>query len=134
MEINEAKQYVTNKTAAIWQELQQSYNCGTMPEVSISLAPTKWAGFAWRSGTKIEINLAYVMSHSLDNADATIAHELAHIVQYRCFPKAKQAHGKEFRSILDCLFMDNSTHHYMSVSAAKNAAKKLKDEFDADSI
>lgn len=43
----------------------------------------------------------------------TLAHELAHVIQYVCFPHAKQAHGPEWKRIMRDLGFEPSTYHSM---------------------
>ncbi len=133
MNIPDLKKAIMAHAVASWAELQATYNCGELPPINFVLKATNSAGFAMYKGA-IELNLAYAASEGMRAFAPTIDHELAHIVQFRCFPNAKQAHGVEFRCILDSLFADNSTHHNYDVRKAASTAKQLKNAFDLDSI
>lgn len=70
------------------------------------------AGLAHRSG-HVEFNEVLMARHPED-FDVTIIHEVAHIVTFKVFPNAKQAHGPEFKRVMRMLGVDNPTrcHSY----------------------
>lgn len=65
----------------------------------------------------IDLNSYFVetgLDHILNN---TIPHELAHIVQKVLYPRAKQAHGPEWKRIMRHVFnVEPSTYHSMDVA------------------
>lgn len=125
----EAKLFISDKTATIWKEYQAVYNCGTVPVTEFLIKPVGYSGKAYYRLQKVEYNLAYFCTHqNLAELEQTIAHELAHIVQFRCFPCAAQAHGTEFRMILSLAGYKTDTYHQYDVKAAKAAVKELRDQ------
>lgn len=124
----EAKLWLIDQQNRIWKLFQDTYNCGSVPAIEFSTKKSKVAAFAFYSG-KVEYTLSYFCTHQeLKELEQIVAHEVAHIVQFRVFPKAKQAHGTEFRSILEFAGYKPDTYHKFSVSRAKSGVKKLKDE------
>jgi predicted SprT family Zn-dependent metalloprotease len=104
----------------IWEQFSFTYNCGPIPEIEFTTRKSNYAGKAYLFSQKVEFNLRYAEEPSFMD---TVAHELAHIIQFRLFPRAKQAHGPEFRAILDSIGSDSSTYHRYNVTTAKS--KKL---------
>lgn len=133
MDIAAIKQQIEERANLHWQELSKCFNCGALPKIAYIMKPSKIAAFAYYNGI-VEFNLCYAITEGIDTYDRTIAHELAHIVQFRCFPNAKQAHGREFRYILDSIFMPSTTYHTYNVRAAAQAVKQHQAAFDIDSI
>lgn len=117
----QATLYIQKTAKAAWFEFQQIYNCGLLPEIVIQSHKTGTAGTAFRNGKKVTFNLRYAMSEG-SAFDRTIYHELAHIIQFRLFPNASQAHGPEFRAIMESVGKDGSTYHSYSVRAAKSVS------------
>lgn len=124
----EAKLFISEVSSKVWKEYQQVYNCGDQPPILYEIKAKSGAGFAYYSG-KVKYNLAYFCTvEDKQELEQIVAHELAHIVQYRCFPRAKQAHGTEFRTILALAGYKTDTYHRMDVAKAKAATKTLKDQ------
>ena len=125
----EAKLFISDKTATIWKEYQAVYNCGTVPLTEFLIKAVNYSGRAYRYALKVEYNLAYFCTHpNLAELEQTIAHELAHIVQFKCFPNASQAHGPEFRMILSLAGYAPDTYHHYDMRKAKAACKELRDQ------
>lgn len=59
----------------------------------------------------------------------TVPHEVAHLVTHKLFPKAKQAHGPEWRMVMAKLgVVDNSRCHSYDISAVSNKRQsRVKD-------
>ena len=124
----EARIFVQSEVTRVWREYQALFNCGAEPPVEFTTRAVGSAGFAYYSG-KVSFNLTYICSHeSKFEHINTIAHELAHIVQYRLYPRAKQGHGPEFKQIMILAGYCADTYHHMSKAKAKLAEKKIKDE------
>ena len=61
-----------------------------------------------------------IMSEQTDEAfTSTIIHEISHFVTYKLYPKAKQAHGPEFKWIMRKLGAIPNTYHNYSVASIK---------------
>ncbi len=125
---DQATEFIETEAIAIWKQYQAIYNCGEMPPVTCEIENSKTAGFAYYNQAKgIKLNLAFFCTHANElDLKETIAHELAHIVQFRCFPKAKQAHGTEFRFVMQSIGYSGNTYHYMDPGKAKAAIKAIQ--------
>jgi predicted metal-dependent hydrolase len=123
----DAEQHITELAERIWKDARIHWALlGTMPPVFCVIKSNRVAGFAYYSG-KVEFNLAYACTlEKLTDFDQTVAHELAHIIQYRLYPKALQAHGIEFRGILARLGYRGDRCHSYSVHKAKASTAKIK--------
>ena len=86
------------------------------------------AGVCWQYNGKIWINSAYYHGcvESKIKVTEICAHEIAHYLQWVWYPKAKQAHGVEFRQIMQAIGYAGDTYHTMDVSKAKAASKSSK--------
>lgn len=124
----EAKIFTQETASKVWKQYKQAFNCGELPPIEFTERATRTAGFAYYSG-KVSFNLTYLCSHpNQAELEDLIAHELAHIVQYRVYPRVKQAHGPEFRLIMQLIGYSGRTYHAMSKERAKQAEKQIKDE------
>jgi len=128
----DAEQYILATSSAIWKIARMYYEelPEQPPKIVCSSEATKYAGVAYFNLTKgIKYNLAFICSmENHTEFDRTIAHELAHVIQFRLYPRAKQAHGPEFRAIMLVLGYNGSTYHSYSVSKAKSIAKSLQQD------
>lgn len=121
-DINSVEDSIMATAKKYWQDYEESLldTIGELPPITFVFKKSGTAGFAYYSGT-VEYNLAYFLSHSKDNdLEELIAHELAHIIQFRIYPSAKQNHGPEFKYIMNCIGFSGRTYHSMSVSSAKS--------------
>lgn len=124
----QARDYIDTVSTKLWSNISAVYGAavGNIPIIEYELKASGIAGKAYYSG-KVVFNVAYVMALSTpEQFDETIAHELAHIVQYRIYPRAKQAHGTEFRDIMAWLGYSGCTYHSYDSSRAKAVAKENK--------
>ena len=126
---DQATDFIDSESRSIWFLLNKQFNCGEIPRIDFEIKKSKTAGFAFYNPKKgILFNLAYFCTHeNMQDLKEVIAHELSHIVQYRVFPQAKQAHGIEFRFIMQQIGFTGDTYHYMSVSKAKAAISSIKE-------
>jgi len=124
-----AEQYITEQVIKLWAQYRTVFNSLPVnpPTVTCTVKATRTAGFAYYDLTKgVEFNIAYLCSLTFkENFVPIIAHELAHVIQYRLYPKAKQAHGVDFRYIMQSIGFNGNTYHSFSVSKAKAKAKEL---------
>lgn len=120
----EAIAFIKEEYENAWNNYSKTFNLAPYkkPECIIINKSIRIAGFAYRNCNKVEFNLAYCMTEK-DKFSRTIYHEVAHIVQFLLFPNAKQAHGSEFRHIMNSQGLDGSTYHTYSVTKAKAVAK-----------
>lgn len=112
-------EFIARTAEEYWYEYSLVYNCGELPPIEYTNNKTRIAGKAYRINgkDKVSFNLRFAEEKEYYN---TIAHELAHIIQFRLFPNALQAHGAEFRSIMASIGANPNTYHYYSVAAAKS--------------
>lgn len=128
----EAELFIDTHANSIWKNAQNTFKDlkdKEMPKIEYPIKSAKWAGLAWRYGHKIEFNIAFLCT--LENPNEfikTIAHELSHIITWRLYPNAKQSHGPEFKWVMKMLGYNGNTYHTYSVSKAKNAVERLKNE------
>jgi hypothetical protein len=129
---NQAIDFILSSSEEVWAAYKTIYNLPSLPSILIGSEAKGTAGRAYKRGYKVWFNVAYCMTEG-DAFIRTIRHELAHIIQLLLFPHARQAHGPEFRSILQNVGWDSSTYHTYNVVEAKQVAKKHK-VFLIDSI
>lgn len=78
--------------------------CKKFPKMDSKIPPIKFftdgrkAGTAARKTHTCSFNTV-IAEHVGEDFRSTIIHEIAHIVQFREYPRAKQAHGPEFKAI-----------------------------------
>ena len=132
----EAISFAKREAASIWELTAFILpNIGILPVIQTVNKGVGRAGSAWQRAGIIEINIAYICSHdSIEQHRCTIAHELAHIIVWRLYPKAKQAHGAEFRYIMGLMGFDSSTYHSMSRKEAAKAVTAIETSLLIDSI
>lgn len=118
------------KKIEFWSNLEEFYLLPMceIPQLDIYSEKSGYAGKAYYYSNKIWLNSAYFLEENKYEIFNTLAHELCHIAQRIVYPKAKQAHGPEFRELMNYLGYDGKTYHYMNVSKAKQKAKN--DPFD----
>lgn len=77
----------------------------------------------------ITISEDYLREHEAQTLHRTVAHEVCHIYTKYYFPFAKQAHGPEFRRLMDSIKVDSSTYHDMKLKDGPTIARKTKTRF-----
>jgi predicted SprT family Zn-dependent metalloprotease len=85
------------------------------------------AGKAYPKLRKVEFNTK--LMHNVDYTN-TVIHELAHIFTADRFPHAKQAHGPEFRMIMQELGGKPNTYHNYEVQKAKRTLQRVVGKCD----
>lgn len=91
---------------------------------SIELFPAKFksssgVAITKRGGYQIDIN-SFFVDHHLDQVlNTTIPHEISHIIQWVVYPRAKQAHGPEWRKIMRYVFGIDDAKTYHSLDTSK---------------
>ena len=127
-------------TATVWSHycgakdlglltLGNTASAWSIPKCRTVFSASNIAGCAYRHVNRIEINAAFFLEDTIvtySNLEETIAHEIAHVIQFKHWPSAKQAHGPEFRSIMASIGYTGNTYHRMNVSVAKQAARKVR--------
>lgn len=98
------------------------------PTLRYVIQKSRVAGRAYYHDNVIEMNLSYACTGSPEDMRETIAHELSHLGCFALFSRVKQAHGPEFRSIMQCLGYAGNTYHKYDVHMAKKAVKGLRDD------
>jgi predicted SprT family Zn-dependent metalloprotease len=126
--ISETETYVLRRVPELWGQFRTVWLelPASAPHVELVVKDVRSIGFAYYNYDKgIRFNLAYVASlNNIVDFDTVIAHELAHIVQYRIYPQAKQAHGKEFRLIMS--LMGYAGARYISGYSSKVVSEVVK--------
>ena len=98
------------------------------PELVCICKGVNYAGRYFPSGNIMQINTAYYDGINDIDLQQTIAHELAHHIQWMLFPQFKQWHGPEFRHIMQGIGYSGDTYHDMNPKIAAQRAAKAKTE------
>ena len=89
----------------------------------------KIAGLAHMSRNKVSYNSNYIDQD--DFWATTIKHEVAHHIQHWIYPFARQAHGTEFRQIMQVLGCSGRTYHSMSTPQLEDfKARKRENQIE----
>lgn len=75
-------------------------------------------GYAYMRSNRIELNEQLFLANEETFFKDIIVHECAHLIQYVKYPRAKQAHGPEFKYIMVGLGSNPDRCHTMDVSVA----------------
>ena len=122
----ETEFWIREVVSKVWKDAEQFGNIGTEPIVRMCVKANRVAGTARQRKGIVEYNLTFACTAPREEYIVTIVHELAHILQYRLYPKAPQAHGPEFRTIMELLGYSGRTYHSYNVSKAKQAINEIK--------
>lgn len=136
MNTSQRMEYIAALYNSIWNLyceslLGESVSKLEKPKLEILAKPTQYAGRCWYHKKLVEINLPYFMDNTPEidaELKETIAHELAHWIVWNLYPLHKQAHGPEFRLVMQSVGYSGNTYHTMDVSRAKKVAKEVKDD------
>jgi predicted SprT family Zn-dependent metalloprotease len=101
------------------QEMVKSFDPSVMVEF---FEHNTIAGKAYPKERKVAFNTK--LMHNVDFSN-TVIHELAHIFTADRFPLAKQAHGPEFRMVMQELGGVANTYHSYEVQKAKRMLKRI---------
>jgi SprT protein len=80
---------------------------------------TKVAGWAFPSRNMVKFNTV-LAEENWDHFDETIRHEIAHLIAFKVYPRLKQAHGPEFRSVCQALGGSGRTFHSYDISSVRS--------------
>ena len=97
----------------------------TVPEIGF-FSKSGIAGKAWYTEHRVEFNEILALENK-ETFITTIAHELAHLITFQIYPNAKQAHGPEFKSVMEALGYDPRTYHTYDVSSV--SARRVKTRY-----
>lgn len=91
----------------------------------------KTAGYAYQAECRIELNTQLLIDNFDEFMETTIPHEVAHIIQAHKFPRAKQAHGPEFRLICMQIGFPKAgrTHHNFDLSGVVTVKEKKRFQY-----
>lgn len=99
-------------------------------EVIIKRINGRIAGQAFLSADRIHISEDYLRDCTDDVIATTVPHEVCHLYVNKYFPRAKQHHGPEFRSLMRSIGCEGSTYHSMKLShETKNLLTKTKTRY-----
>ena len=98
------------------------------PELVCICKGVQYAGRYFTAGNIMQINTAYYDGINDIQLQQTIAHELAHHIQWMLFPQFKQWHGPEFRHIMQGIGYSGDTYHSMNPAIAAQRAARAKTE------
>jgi predicted SprT family Zn-dependent metalloprotease len=84
------------------------------------------AGRAYLGINCIHISPDYLKEFPEHVMNVTVPHEVVHLYVAKYFPRAKQAHGPEFRRLMRCIGLSGDTYHKMILSNAPPRQTRLK--------
>lgn len=93
-------------------------------KVSNGLGTTAGICHSTQFGTTftLEFNRQIIEREGIEEFENTITHEIAHAIQKIIYPRAKQAHGPEFKKIHIVLGGNGKTHHSYDVKGLRKRA------------
>lgn len=77
------------------------------------------AGTAYPSNKHVDISEDYLNLNKEQVLNTTVPHEICHIYVAKYFPYAKQAHGPQFRHLMQLLGLEGHTYHSMGLPAGQ---------------
>jgi predicted SprT family Zn-dependent metalloprotease len=84
-----------------------------IPKVEVTKLGKGTSGQAFYYPPTIKISIDYISEFEDQILNRTVPHEVVHHYVKKYHPRAKQAHGPEFRRIMEALGCDSSTKHSM---------------------
>lgn len=90
------------------------------------------AGSARYSKSEVAISEDYLQFHPEHIFDVTIPHEICHHYVDKYFPRAKQAHGPEFRRLMNILGLKGDTYHSLGVVPGTSGKKQMRIEYKCE--
>jgi len=130
-------QYVRDEVLTRMDQAMQYYARSLdVPEVKFHRNVTR-AGQAYGRGNWVEFNIGYLMSDRLedriDMIEETIPHEVAHIIVYQLWSKAKP-HGEEWQKVMRTVFRiePQRTHGYCERSAKQTVRRQRQWTYACD--
>jgi len=112
------------KTKEVVDELSQHGYAPFELNVKIERIKPTFAGLAYRVYNIVILNSLYVRDHFEDALNVTLAHEICHLYQHKYYPRAKQAHGPEWKNLMRLLNLAPNTYHKLSVPELENNKKR----------
>ena len=85
------------------------------------------AGLAYSRSKRIELNEQLFLENTEQFFSRTIPHEAAHLITHIIYPKAKQSHGPEWRSVMNLLGVEDikRCHSYDVSSVVQRVTQKF---------
>lgn len=88
-----------------------------------------FAGRAWGSIGLIAVSPDYYKEFPDHIINVTVPHEVVHVYVRKYFPRARQAHGPEFRRLMNILGLEGKTYHNMVLKEGPNRIRKMKTRY-----
>lgn len=119
-------------------EVQDILESSGYPRINIEIKvvddlPPKTSGTCSFGGSLIKISEAYLKMHEEEVLRTTVPHEVCHSYVNKYFPRAKQHHGPEWRSLMRLLGLRGDTYHTMEVPEPVRKNKKVRFVYKTDS-
>ena len=119
--------WCNSQVAKYWNILATDYAIDLpAPSITYNDNITGYAGFAYRQKHEVEYNVLYIYI-ARESFLEVIVHELVHRVVNIKYPKAKQAHGKEFKTIMQLAGFKGDTYHTWSKNHLYIARAKIQE-------
>lgn len=123
-ELYKVKEFILDalQKSPYWKEFFSAYNA--FPEIVwMNTRSRRVAGTANRGTKKISINPHYYRTYGFEGMKETMIHELCHVIQFVLYPKAKQAHGPEWKRIMMNFGYAPDTCHTMALPKIERSPK-----------
>jgi len=115
------------------EEVQDKLEKIGFPKLSVNVEVGKLgrgiAGSAFYKTKLIVISSDYLKEYPERIIDITVPHEIAHLYTIEYYPRAKQAHGPEWRRICRYLGINGDTYHKMKLENGPTIKRREKVRF-----
>lgn len=126
---NEMLKKVQNRVTEVQKQLAARGYPLVEIHASVKTLKAGRAGEALPHACAIAISEHYLNEHESQVLYRTVAHEVCHVYVRKYFPRAKQAHGPEFRYLMNSIGVDGSTCHSMQLSTGPAIKRKTKTRY-----
>lgn len=109
---------LTHNWVDLFNEMFPTLNLA-QPAVSF-FSKSVMAGCAYCSSNRLEFNEILMKQDGFEN---TVVHEIAHLIVKKLFPFAKQAHGPEFRRVMNAVGFEGTTYHKYDISEVRKTKR-----------
>jgi SprT protein len=90
------------------------------PKVTLNRRLKSCAGRAWYGKNQVELATHFLFNESQESYDATIAHEVAHILSYQMYGNIGMGHGNEWKNVMWLLGQNATRCHQYESTVKRN--------------
>ena len=118
---------ISNRIAFVQNRLQDYGYAPFKFQFEVGNLKSGCAGIAQPYSNRVVISRDYLKECTETTIKETIPHEICHLYTAKYFPFAKQAHGPEFRRLMNILGLEGKTYHSMKL--ANEPEKKTRKKY-----